>query len=90
MSEKQEQPDSAPDAPQTPQTTEFQIEESGEVSMLEMACLINSILDYYTDESEIDGDDWKKKTGVVKGFVPESVDKEVEKAFVAQLRKFQD
>ncbi|MDG1949910.1 MAG: hypothetical protein P8J32_03785 [bacterium] len=89
MSKKQEQPDGTPDMPETPEI-EFQIQESGEVSMLEMTYLINSILDYYTDESELDGDDWKKKTGVANRIIPKSIDKEVEKAFISQLKKFQD
>ena len=89
MSKKQEQPDGAPIMPETPDM-EFQTETSENVSLLDMTYLIGSILDYYSDETEIDGEDWKKKSGLSKRMIPSSIEKEVEKAFICQLRKFQD
>jgi hypothetical protein len=92
MSKKQEQPDGNPETPETPEVIEFQIEDNPGVNMLEMTYLINSILDFYTDESDMDGEGWKKKSGAgaTARVIPESIEKAVEAAFISQLKKFQD
>lgn len=72
-----------------PEAIEFRFEEKPELSMLEMTYLINSILDFYAEESDGEGEEWKRKTGISHKSVPDNIKSEVEKAFVAQLKKFQ-
>lgn len=89
MSKKNEQPhDNPQSAPEADITLGLFDQEP--VSMLELSYLVNSILDYYQDEEAADGEEWKKEAGVSKRNIPQEVDNEVKKAFISQLRKFQD
>ena len=63
--------------------------ESG-ISMAEFTYLINSIVDYYSIDLPSEGEEWKFKSKLKNKSVPEEVDKEVKKAFLTQLKKFQD
>lgn len=50
--------------------------------------LINTILDYYSFSQTEDGEEWKKGTDLEHKMIPEDVNKLVEQAFKAQLKKF--
>lgn len=60
-------------------------------SVVDFSVLIETISRYYTiDEDALDGDDWQEQTGykTPKKSVPKKIDKLVEQAFEAQLKKF--
>lgn len=89
MSKKEEQPQDNPQP--TPEANLIPgLFEQESVSMLELSYLVNSILDYYQEDEAVEGEEWKKEAGLSKRNVPEEVDNEVKKAFISQLRKFQD
>jgi len=65
-------------------------------SALQLNALVSTILDYYeTTEGEPleSGEEWKRLTedsSVSRGvLVPDELDKELKKAFLAQIKKFQ-
>lgn len=69
---------------------EDNISDKNDISTVELSYLVNSILEYYHDEDAGDGDQWKKESGMSNKNIPEDIDVEVKKAFISQLRKFQD
>lgn len=61
----------------------------------ELGCLMDTILDYFCATGEpplVEGDEWKEGTEYrPKGLsIPKEVDDEVKKAFIFQLKKFQE
>lgn len=89
MSQKNENPnDNSPFANDFTQDDSFL--DKQDISTLELTYLVNSILEYYHDEEASDGESWKKEAGINKRNIPEDLDVEVKKAFMSQLKKFQD
>ena len=97
MSKENEIPEEEPEMGPAP---EFEMEniltdeiEDYSTSMVDFSVLVETISRYYTiDEPPLDGDDWQESTGYKpqKKSVPNKIDKLVEKAFEAQLKKFMD
>jgi hypothetical protein len=70
------------------------IEEVESAGPIKLRYLIDTVLDYYASSGEqalTEGDEWKKGTEhMPQGIeVPEELDKEVRKAFIHQIKKFQ-
>ena len=69
-------------------------ETKSEGSVVEFGELMGIVLDYYAntgDQPLIEGDEWKKDTEYMpRGIeIPEDLDGEVKKAFIAQIKKYQ-
>lgn len=75
---------------------EVKVVETDNLSALELNALVGTILDYYeTTEGEIldSGEEWKRLSedeNVGRGVsVPNELDEELKKAFIAQVKRFQ-
>lgn len=70
-------------------------EEQDSTSVIEIGYLTEAILDYYESTGKApleEGDEWKKGTDYEPSSsieIPEELDKEITKAFIAQIKKFQ-